>query len=121
MTSDFKAFAYTACGLALALMLSAPAAAQTAAKTLADNSKAIVTESTLAAGGSATIAAPQGPFLTRYYLSNGTLEYTYADGTKETVTRKKGTAIIISSTDKRPASVKNIGTTALHFVTVGVK
>lgn len=121
MTSNFKAFAYPACGLALALVLPAPALAQTAAKTLAENSKATVAESTLAVGASATIAAPPGSFLTRYYLSGGTLEYTYADGKKETVTRKTGTAIIILSTDKRPASVKNIGTTALHFITTSVK
>ena len=121
MTRNFKVFAYPAYGLAFSLLLSAPALAQTAAKTLAENNKAIVTENTLAVGAMATIAAPQGPFLTRYYLSGGTVEYTYADGKKETVTRKAGTAIIVASTDRRPASVKNIGTTALRFITVGVK
>jgi hypothetical protein len=108
-------------GLALFLVLPATAFAQTAPKTLADNAKATVTESTLAAGATAKIGAPQGPFFARYYLSGGTLEYTYADGTKETVTRKAGSAVIISATDKRPASVKNIGKTALHIITVGVK
>ena len=121
MTCNFKVFAYPAFGLAVSLLLSAPGLAQTAAKTLAENAKAIVTDNTLAAGATATIAAQTGQFLTRYYLSNGTLEYTYADGKKETVTRKTGTAVIISSTDKRPTSVKNIGTTALHFITVSVK
>ena len=121
MTRNFRIFAYPAYGLALSLALSAPALAQTAAVPLAENNKAIVTENTLAAGATATIAAPTGQFLTRYYLSSGTLEYTYADGKKETVTRKAGTAIIVASTDRRPASVKNIGTTALRFITVGVK
>jgi hypothetical protein len=121
MTRNIKVLSYPACGLAVSLLLSAPASAQTAAKTLAENTKAIVTENTLAVGATATIAAPAGPFLSRYYRSSGTLEYTYADGTKETVTRKAGTAVIISSTDKRPASVKNIGTTALQFITVSVK
>ena len=121
MTRNFKGFAYPACGLALSLMLSAPVYSQVPAKPLAENNKAIVTEGTLAVGATATIAAPQGPFLTRYYLSSGTLEYTYADGKKETVTRKVGTAVIISSTDRRPASVKNIGTTALRFITVAAK
>jgi hypothetical protein len=102
-------------------MLSAPAFAQPAPKTLAENDKATVTETTLAAGATAKIGAPQGPFFARYYLSSGTLEYTYADGTKETITRKAGTAVIISATDKRPASIKNIGKTALHLITVGVK
>jgi hypothetical protein len=121
MTRNFGVFAYPACGMALSLMLSAPALAQTAPKTLAENNKATVSESTLAVGETATIGTPQGAFLTRYYLSGGTLEYTYADGKKETVTRKAGTALIISSTDRRPASVKNTGTTALHFITVSVK
>jgi hypothetical protein len=121
MTRNFKVCTYPAYGLALSLALSAPALAQTAAKTLAENNKTIVTESTLAPGATATIAAPTGQFLTRYYLSGGTLEYTYADGKKETVNRKVGTAIIISSTDKRPASVKNTGATALHFITTSVK
>jgi hypothetical protein len=121
MTRNFRVFAFPACGLALSVVLLAPAFAQTPAKTLAENNKTIVSESTLAVGATATIGTPQGPFLTRYYLSGGTLEYTYADGKKETVTRKTGTAIIISSTDKRPASVKNTGTTALHFITTGVK
>lgn len=121
MTRNFRVFAYPAYGLALSLVLSAPTFAQTTPKTLAENNKAIVTESTLAVGATATIGAPQGPLLTRYYLSSGTLEYTFADGKKETVIRKTGTAVIISATDRRPASVKNIGTTALHFITVGVK
>jgi hypothetical protein len=121
MTRNFRAFAYPACGLILSVVLSVPSFAQTNPKTLAENNKAVVTESTLAAGATTTIAAPQGAFLTRYYLSSGTLEYTFADGKKETVTRKAGTALIISATDRRPASVKNTGTTALHFITTGVK
>ena len=119
MTCNFGRLAYR--GLALSLMLSAPAIAQTAPKTLAENNKATVSESTLAVGETATIGAPQGAFLSRYYLSGGTLEYTYADGKKETVTRKAGTALIISSTDRRPATVKNTGATALHFITMTVK
>ncbi len=121
MTRNLKIFAYPACGLALSLMLSAPVLAQTPAKPLAENSKATVSEGTLAVGATTTPAAQQGPFLTRYYLSGGTVEYTYADGKKETVTRKTGTAVIILASDKRPASVKNIGTTALRFITVAAK
>jgi len=121
MTCNFKIFAYPACGLALSLLLSAPAVAQNGAKTLAENNKAIVTDNTLAAGATATPVAQTGPFVTRYYLSSATLEYTYADGKKEMVTRKAGTALIILATDKRPASVKNISTTALHYISVAVK
>jgi len=120
MIRNFKVCAYSACGLVLAL--SASALAQPAPKTLAENSKATVTESTLAVGATTQISsAPTGPFFARYYLTGGTLEYTYADGKKENVVRKAGSAVIISATDKRPASVKNVGTTALHIVTVSVK
>jgi hypothetical protein len=121
MTGYFRALAYPACGLAFVLAISAPAFAQTVPKPLAENDKAIVTEGTLAVGATAKIAAPRGPFFTRYYLSGGTLEYTYADGKKETVTRKTGTALIITATDKRPVTAKNIGTTDLRYITVGVK
>lgn len=121
MTYSLNVFAYPTCGLALSLMLSLPAFAQAPAKPLAENNKAIVSEGTLAVGATTTPAAQQGPFLTRYYLSGGTVEYTYADGKKETVTRKTGTAVIIPATDKRPISVKNIGTTALRFITVAAK
>jgi len=115
---NFKTFAY---GLTLSLALSGTAFAQVPAKPLAENSKAAVSEGTLAAGATVTINAQTGSFLTRYYLSGGTLEYTYADGKKETVTRKTGSAVIILASDKRPASVKNIGTTALRFITVTAK
>ena len=115
---NLKPLAY---GLALTLALAAPSFAQVPAKPLAENSKAAVSEGTLAAGATVTINAQTGSFLTRYYLSGGTLEYTYADGKKETVTRKTGSAIIILATDKRPASVKNIGKTDLHYITVTAK
>ncbi len=121
MTRKFRGLAYPACGLALSLMLSAPVFSQVPAKPLAENNKAIVSEGTLAVGATVKIADQQGPFLTRYYLSGGTLEYTYADGKKETVTRTAGTAVIVLSTDRHPASVRNIGTTALRFITVTAK
>ena len=115
---NFKAFTY---GAIISVALSVPALAQPAPKVLAENAKATVSENSLAPGANANIGAQQGQFLTRYYLSSGTLEYTYADGKKETVTRKAGTAIILLPTDKRPAAVKNIGTTTLRFITVTAK
>ena len=115
---NFKTFASA---LVFSLALSAPALAQDAAKTLADNSKASVTEANVAAGAVVNVAAPTGPFFARYYLTGGTVEYTYADGKKETVVRKTGSAVIISATDKRPTSIKNIGKTAIHVITVSVK
>ncbi len=121
MTRNLKIFGHSACALTLSLALSAPTLAQVPAKPLAENSKATVSEGTLAAGATTKIADQKGPFLTRYYLSGGTLEYTYADGKKETVTRTAGTALIVLATDRHPASVKNIGTTALRFITVTAK
>ena len=121
MAGNLKFFAYPACGLALSLVISLPAFAQVPAKPLAEKNKSTVSEGILAAGATAKIADQKGPFLTRYYLSSGTLEYTYADGKKETVTRTAGTAVIVLATDRHPASVKNIGTTALRFISVVAK
>jgi len=122
MNAQLKVVAYWVSSLALALTLSAPTFAQDKPKVLAENNKVVVTEANpLAVGATITPAAPQGPLFVRYYLSGGTLEYTYADGTKENITRKAGTAVIISSTDKRPTSVKNIGKTALRSIVVNVK
>jgi hypothetical protein len=122
---NFKPFAYgLTLSLALSLALSAQALAQDAPKTLAENSKAKVSESTVAAGAVINVGAPtgtEGPFFARYYLTGGTVEYTYADGKKETVVRKTGSAVIISATDKRPTTIKNTGNTALHIITVSVK
>ena len=123
MKAQFKVAAYCVSSIALAFTLSTASFAQTTppAKVLAENSKATVTDGTVVVGATVTPGAMQGPFLARYYLSSGTLEYTYADGTKEKVTRKAGTALILSSSDKRPTSIKNIGKTALHYINVLVK
>ena len=116
---NLKTFTY---GAVISLTLLAPAFAQDTTKTLADNSKATVTEATVAVGAVVKVnAATGGPFFARYYLTGGTVEYTYADGKKETVVRKTGSAVIISATDKRPTSIKNIGNTAIHVITVAVK
>jgi hypothetical protein len=116
----FKTFTH---GAVISLALLAPAWAQDTTKTLAENSKATVTEATVAVGAVVNVAAQtgNGPFFARYYLTGGTVEYSYADGKKETVVRKTGSAVIISATDKRPTSIKNIGKTAIHVITVSVK
>jgi len=51
-----------------------------------------------------------------YVISGGTLERTYADGTKETTPRKAGEAVIIS--EKRAYAVKNVGATTIHLIEV---
>src|SRR5947208_1594311 len=117
---NFKTLTY---GVVISLALLAPALAQDTTKTLAENSKAAVTEATVAVGAVVNVAAQtgSGPFFARYYLTGGTVEYSYADGKKESVVRKTGSAVIISATDKRPTSIKNIGKTPIHVITVSVK
>jgi hypothetical protein len=54
-----------------------------------------------------------------YYLTGGTVERTFADGTKSTVTRKTGQALV--NTEKRPYAVENTGTTTAHVIAIRLK
>jgi hypothetical protein len=54
-----------------------------------------------------------------YYLSGGTVERTYADGTKESVTRKTGQSLVNS--EKRPYATMNTGTTTVHVIAIRLK
>jgi hypothetical protein len=119
MVRKLKAILYLAPAFAIAF--SASAWAQDTSKALAGNSKVTVTERTLPAGTVVAVTAPEEAYFVRYYLTGGTVEYTYADGTKQVVNRTAGTAVIVSSTEKRPTSAKNIGKTTLRSVVVSVK
>ncbi|SRR5258706_9505187 len=121
MNSNIRIAAYCVSALALSLAFSGPLSAQTgemsAPKTIAENSKVLVTE-TIGKPGEST------PSLNRlgqvyYYVQGGTVELTYSDGTKATVVRKTGEARII--TEKRAYSAKNIGTTTVHVITTTLK
>jgi hypothetical protein len=59
----------------------------------------------------------EGPFT--YSISGGSLERTYADGTKEVVTRKSGESFL--NKEKRPYSTKNVGKTTIHLIAVQLK
>ena len=54
-----------------------------------------------------------------YYISGGTVDRTFADGKKETVTRKTGQALV--NPEKRPYAVTNTGKTTLHVITIKLK
>jgi hypothetical protein len=124
MTAQFKIAKCSAFSLALGLILTAPAFAQDAGavtqKVLAEDAKVIVRDGTLPAGTNWT-PPPIGAYTVVYYIKGGTVEYTFADGTKQTMNRATGTSRIITAAEKRPASIKNTGKAAMHIVTVSVK
>jgi len=119
MNNTIRISAYLA--TALTLSLSSPGWAQSGEmaklKTIAENDKMLVTETYGKPGESTQSINRQGQFY--YYVQGGTVELTFADGTKTTVTRKTGEARIV--TEKRAYSAKNIGTTTLHVVIVSLK
>jgi hypothetical protein len=86
-------------------------------KTIAENDKMLVTETYGKPGESTPSVNREGQLY--YYAQGGSVELTYSDGTKTTVTRKTGEARIV--TEKRAYSAKNIGTTTLHVITVTLK
>jgi hypothetical protein len=86
-------------------------------KTIAENDKMVATETFGKPGESTPSVVRAGQLY--YYVQGGTVELSYADGTKTTVTRKTGEARIV--TDKRAYSAKNVGTTTLHVITVTLK
>ena len=119
MTSTRMSFALCTSVL---LAFAAPVQAQTAMpmeapKTLAENSKLIITDNVLKPGQSGPMGSRDGAAI--YYVQGGTIELDYQDGTKQTVTRKSGTARI--SDEKKPYSPKNAGTTTLHVIVVQPK
>lgn len=113
-----------ASSLALALTLSGAAFAQDAGtvaqKVLAEDAKVIVRD-VVAPSGASWTPPPIGSFTVVYYIKGGAVEYTFADGAKQAITRTTGTSRIITSAEKRPATIKNTGKAAMHIVTVSVK
>jgi hypothetical protein len=54
-----------------------------------------------------------------HWLTPARLQRTFADGTKDVIVHKSGETTL--NTEKRPYSVKNIGTTSVHLIQVVVK
>jgi hypothetical protein len=104
----------------LALIAFSPAGAQPKpgmSKTVFENDKVIVMDSVIKPGEGLPSADRSGAIY--YYLSGSKVERTFADGTKETVTRKTGQAMV--NTEKRPYSVVNTGTTTAHVISIKLK
>ena len=87
------------------------------AKTVFENDKVIVMDNVLKPGEQSPSTDRGGLIL--YYIQGGTVERTFADGTKETVTRKTGRALV--NPEKRPYAVTNTGKTTLHVVAIKLK
>ena len=103
-----------------ALIAFSPAGAQPKpgmSKTVFENDKVVVLDTIVKPGEGLPSANRGGVIL--YYLTGGKVERTFADGTKETVTRKTGQALVNS--EKRPYAVENTGTTTLHTIAITLK
>ena len=103
-------------------LLASPAFAQAAAdamttKTLAETDKLTVSESWLKPGQTAPSASRLGAAF--YYVTGGSFELDFKDGTKRMVTRASGSARI--GTDAQPYSAKNVGKTTIHVIVVQPK
>jgi hypothetical protein len=106
--------------VSLALIAFSPAGAQPKpgmSKIVFENDKVIVMDSIIKPGEGLPSADRSGAIY--YYLSGSKVERTFADGTKETVTRKTGQSMV--NTEKRPYSVMNTGTTTAHVISVKLK
>ncbi len=79
---------------------------------LAENEKLQVIEVLYQPGDTGAASSKDG--IAVYHLSPGTIERTFADGSKQVVIYKSGQAMIIA--EKRPYSTKNIGKTAVHEI-----
>ncbi len=84
---------------------------------LAENEKLLVADIVYQPGDTAPASSKDG--LVVYHVRGGTMERTYADGSKKVVTYKSGETTIIA--DKRPYATKNIGKTAIHEIVVQLK
>ena len=104
----------------LALIALSPAGAQPkpgTTKTVFENEKITVVDNVLKPGEESPSQDRAGLIL--YYISGGTVERTFADGKKETVTRKTGQSLV--NPEKRPYAVTNTGKTTLHVITIKLK
>jgi predicted outer membrane repeat protein len=130
MSNKKRAAALGASVVALTLAFSTAAFAQSTATqkggavqtqrtltVLAENEKLQVIDVVYQPGDTGAASSKDG--LAVYHLSSGTIERSYADGSKKVVTYKAGQTTIIA--EKRPYSTKNIGKTAIHEIVFQLK
>ena len=107
-------------GMALASIVFSPACAQPKQgmnKTVFENEKVAVEDTILKPGE--VLPSRDRSGMIYYYITGSKVERTFADGTKETVTRKTGQAMV--NTEKRPYAVANVGTTTAHVIAIRLK
>jgi hypothetical protein len=92
-------------------------AAEATQKVIAENDKVTVIDAVERPGDTVPMASRLGTVV--HVVSGGTLERIFADGSKEVALRKTGETVIVN--EKRPYSVKNIGTTTVHLIEVVLK
>ena len=113
--------AFSAAASAQSTAMQKAGAAQTPhqrkATVLAENEKLQVIDVVYQPGDIGAASSKDG--LVVYHLSSGTIERSYADGSKQIMTYKVGQTMVIA--EKRPYSTKNIGTTSVHEIVVQLK
>jgi hypothetical protein len=113
--------AVSSAAFAQGMTMNKMSAAQTAppytTKVIAENEKLQVSDVVIKPGEGGAMRSREGLFT--YSISGGSLERTYADGTKEVVTRKSGESFL--NQEKRPYSTKNVGKTTIHLIAVQLK
>ena len=97
--------------------MSGPSMSQGTTKLIAESEKLEVHDSVYRPGEGAPMDKRDGRVF--YFVTGGTLERTFADGSKQVTVRKTGSTTI--NAEKRPYSLKNIGKTTIHIISVWPK
>ncbi len=90
---------------------------QVTRRVIAENAKLTVSDVLYRPGDSGSVSSKEG--VVAYIVSGGTIERTFADGSKEAVPHRTGETLLIA--EKRPYSTKNIGKTTVHEIVVQLK
>lgn len=86
-------------------------------KLIAESSKMRVYDIVERPGQTGPKMSRLGQFI--YTFDGGTIERTFADGSKVVIHRKAGESYIVD--EKRPYSVRNVGDTTIHIIAVEPK
>ena len=84
---------------------------------IAENAKLTVNDVLYRPGDAGSVSSKDG--IVVYIVHGGTIERTFADGSKQVATHKTGETLLMLK--KRPYSTKNIGKTTIHEVVVRLK